>query len=107
MIESAEELVKRVEEGWKIYYDRGSRRWRMYLGSRKELVAKELDGLARKIYVEQRARASAEAVEGGQPVKEYQPRSGVGAGTSEPLRTLSEEYAAIIKTITEKTRWFA
>jgi len=107
VIESAEELLKRVEEGWKIYYDRSSRRWRMYLGSRKELVAKELDELARKIYVEQRARSSPEAVEGGQPAKEYQPRSGVGAGTSEPLRALGEEYAAIIKTVTEKTRWFA
>jgi len=105
VIESGEELLKRVSEGWKIYPDHRTGRWRVKFGNRSEYISRELEDLARKMYTEQRARTSPEAVEGGQPAKEYQPRSG-GAGTSEVMRALGEEYAAIIKTVTEKTRWF-
>jgi hypothetical protein len=112
VIESAEELLKRVSEGGKVYPDHRTGRWRVALGKKFEYVSRELEDLARKIYVEQRAKAGPEEVEGGEGFEEQapkapaQPRRGWGTGTSEVMRALGEEYAAIIKTVTEKTRWF-
>jgi hypothetical protein len=113
VIESAEELLKRVSEGWKVYPDHRTGRWRVKFGNRSEYISRELEDLARKMYTEQRVKAGPEGVEGGEGFEEQAPkapaqsRRGWGTGTSEVLRALGEEYAAIIKTVTEKTRWFA
>ena len=112
VIESGEELLKRVSEGWKVYPDHRTGRWRVKFGNRSEYISRELEDLARKIYTEQRVKTGPEAVEGGEGFEEQAPkapaqsRRGWGTGTSEVMRALGEEYAAIIKTVTEKTRWF-
>ena len=106
VVTSAEELLRRVSEGWRVYPDNRTGRWRIKRNNRFERIARELEDLARKIYVEQQ---KASKVREGEPGESGAVRAqGRGsAGTSEVLRALGEEYAAVVRSITEKTRWFA
>jgi len=103
VIETAEELLRRVNEGWRVYPEVKTGRWRAMLGKRSETIAPELSELAQQIYSEQ-ARRRRELGD----FREFPTlRSGRGAGgVAEVLKVLGEEYSAILKSVTEKTRWF-
>jgi len=56
VIETAEELLRRVNEGWRVYPEVKTGRWRAMLGKRSETIAPELSELAQQIYSEQARR---------------------------------------------------
>jgi len=109
VVTSAEELLKRVNEGWRIYPDYRTGRWRISNGRKFEYIARELGDIAREIYVKQRGSSEAKEAGFGEvpgAVRAQERGSRWSAGTAEVLRALDEEYAAVIRSITEKARWF-
>jgi len=107
-VKTPEELIGLVNEGWKIYPDNVMGGWRLKRGNKSKRVDRSLDDLARELYARQRLAEGAGGSEGDRGDAPQQPRGGRagGAGAAEVLRVLGEEYASVIKAITEKTRWF-